>query len=935
MESIDIQQLQEEENKRNAHIQELDSELETQGKRILTLQEEQVERDAHIKELDSELEKNGELIRNYQKEEEQRNIHIKTLDGQIEELNKITNSLNDKIEEKDREIQDYQKENQKLAESNKLLENICSQTKNERDYMEEQRNALAKERDELKVYHRDLTEECTTLKSKVEELQTELKNKQGHIDLLLESDRELQQIHHSRSWKILSVWWRFRDFLIPPNSKRRLILKLIGKFVRHPIWCIKRVDRDHIRKFTDGVKNGSIMSTSQRLDNYLGGGTESTEKPDQFPLVEYARIDDVPKLHVPSSNHPDVSIIIPVYNQFSYTYNCLKSIAKNSGEINYEVIIADDRSSDLTEHIKKAVSGIKVIRNKENLRFLLNCNNATKSAKGKYILFLNNDTQVMEGWLQPLVELIERNDKIGMVGSKLIYPDGRLQEAGGILWNDGSAWNYGHLDDPTKPEYNYVKEADYISGAAIMIRADLWKQLGGFDERFAPAYCEDSDLAFQVRAAGYKVMFQPKSVVIHFEGISNGTDTNSGQKSYQVINSQKFHDKWKDVLEKEHNPNGVNAFLAKDRSLQKHTLLFVDHYVPQYDKDAGSRTVFAYLKMFVHAGYNIKFIGDNFFPHQPYTEVLQQLGIEVLYGNWYGQHWKEWLIENGDCFDYAFLNRPHIAVKYIDIVREKTNAKILYYGHDLHFLRFYREYEVTGNKRLINDAEDWKEKEFSLMRKSDITAYPSVVEVEEIKKIDPNIHAIAIPAYIFDSVDETEYLLSQRKDLFFIGGYVHGPNIDAVKWFISEILPIVLKVIPQIRIHLAGSNMPQELIDLASENVIIEGMITDEQLEEFYHSMRLNIVPLRYGAGIKGKIIESMRYGLPVITTPCGAEGIQGAESILAIGNNAEEIAAWIIALYDDEEKLSKISKEGKQYVLDHYSEHGAIEVMSKEFDLE
>ena len=915
-----ILNLQNEETLRNLHIQELDSELETQGKRIQTLQEEHAERDAHIQELDSELEIRGKRILVLQEEQAERDAHIQRLDDELTEKGKLIRELQKEEESRNQHIQKQDEEIKALTESNNAISA-------ERDHMEEQRNTLVKERDELKEYNGKLTKEC-------EEQKQTIINKEAHIQLLLESDRELQRIHHSRSWKLLTKWWRFRDFLVPPNSKRRLLLKLVKKFLSHPIWCLKKIDLDHIKKFSDGVKSGSISSVSARLDNYLGGGTVTAERPDQLPLIEYERIEEVPRLQVPNTSHPKVSIIIPVYNQFAYTYACLKSIAKNSGDIPYEVIIADDCSTDLTAQIKKVVSGIKVVRNKKNLRFLLNCNHAAEYAKGKYILFLNNDTQVMENWLQPLITLIESKDNIGMVGSKLIYPDGRLQEAGGIVWKDASAWNFGYLDDPTKPEYNYVKETDYISGAAIMIRADLWNQLGGFDERFVPAYCEDSDLAFQVRAAGYKVMFQPKSVVIHFEGISNGTDTASGQKQYQITNTQKLYEKWKEVLEKEHNPNGVNPFLAKDRSLQKKTMLFIDHYVPQFDKDAGSRTVFAYLKMFVHAGYNIKFIGDNFFPHQPYTDVLQQMGVEVLYGNWYGQHWKEWLTENADSFDYAFLNRPHIAVNYIDLIREKTKAIILYYGHDLHFLRCRREYEVTGNSKLLKDAESWEEKEFALMRKSDITTYPSEIEIEEIHRIDPNIQAMAIPAYIYDDVDSTIYNLSERKDLFFIGGYTHGPNVDAVKWFVGEILPIVQKEIPDIRIHIAGSNMPQDLIDLASNSVIIDGMLSDEQLEKFYHTIRLNIVPLRYGAGIKGKIVESMRYGLPVVTTPCGAEGIIGAESVLAIGNSAAEIAKKIIAVYNDEKELKRMSDAGKQYVKTHYSENEAVNVMKKVFDL-
>src|SRR5699024_4947003 len=132
---------------------------------------------------------------------------------------------------------------------------------------------------------------------------------------------------------------------------------------------------------------------------------------------------------------------------------------------------------------------------------------------------------------------------------------------------------------------NYVKEVDYISGCSIMIRADLWREIGGFDERFAPAYCEDSDLAFAVRAHGYRVLYQPESVVIHYEGISNGTDLSAGQKQYQAKNQKTLYEKWKPVLEREHYPEAQQVFRARERSGAKPCLLMIDHYVPTYDQD--------------------------------------------------------------------------------------------------------------------------------------------------------------------------------------------------------------------------------------------------------------------------------------------------------------------------------------------------------------
>ncbi len=928
-----IQTLQEEQVERDAHIRELDSELETRGQRIQTLQEEQAERDTHIRELDIEMDKKGEMIRSYQEGEEKRNQHIRVLDKQIKELTGIIDSLNKEIEGKNQEVQDYREEILELDKNNKELQDLRFQAETERDQMEEQRNTLVRERDELKGYHQALTVEVASLQDKIKELQTDSKNKQGHIDLLLESDRELQRIHHSRSWKILSKWWRFRDYLVPPNSKRRLILKLFGKFIRHPIWCLQRVDRDHIQKFTDGVKNGSIISTSQRLDNYLGGRSENAEKPDQIPLAEYENIEDVPRLHIPTSNHPDVSIVIPVYNQFAYTYACLKSIAKNSGDIQYEVIIADDCSTDLTQHIKKAISGIRVIRTKENLRFLRNCNNAARQAKGKYILFLNNDTQVMDNWLQPLITLMESSDDIGMVGSKLIYPDGHLQEAGGIVWKDASAWNFGHLDDPTKPEYMYVREVDYVSGASIMIRSELWEKLKGFDERYAPAYYEDTDLAFMVRDKGFRVMYQPLSVVVHYEGVSNGTDTNEGLKSYQTKNREKFLEKWKNVLESEQDTNGQNVFKAKDRSQRRKHLLVVDHYVPHYDKDAGGRSTYMYLKLFLKMGFKVTFIGDNFFRHEPYTTELNQLGIEVLYGNYYFANWQSWLKENGKLFDYIYLQRPHIAIKYIDLVTRYSDAKVIYFAHDLHHVREKREYEITGNKELLESSEQWKEKEYKLFSMADVGHVVGSYEQEIMQKAFPNKPIRNIPLYLYESLPKNiNKDFSHRNDLLYVGGFNHHPNVDAVLWFAREIYPAVLKKYPDMVWHILGGHLTKEIEELAGEHIRIHGFVSDEELEQFYRTCRIAVVPLRYGAGVKGKVIEANYYQIPLVTTPIGAEGISLEEESMVVVETAEDMISEICSLYSDQKRLRMLSDHGEKLIRNHYMLDEAERIIRLDF---
>ena len=751
----------------------------------------------------------------------------------------------------------------------------------------------------------------------------------------------MENMQNSRSGSVTQFLKNIAHIFIPRGSKRALFCRVAMTALRHPVKFLSLFSVRKLKKFARLLKRGQLDDIRLLLASNISGQPAPSAL--QLIVPEIHPIDmkkaakktfaDYPVVRVPQWEEPQVSIIIPVYNQFEYTYHCVKSIIKNSGNVSYEIIIANDCSQDLTTRIQEILPGVICVTNEQNLRFLRNCNNAAKHAKGQYVLFLNNDTQVQKDWLRPLVDLIESDKNIGMVGSKLIYPDGRLQEAGGILWKDGSAWNFGNRRNPAEPQFNYVKQVDYISGAAIMLSRSLWEEIGGFDEHFVPAYCEDSDLAFTVRKMGYKVMYQPLSVVVHFEGVSNGTDTSSGQKKYQVENSEKFRIKWAEELSK-HPENGEKVFQARDYSYDKKTVLVVDHYVPTYDKDAGSRTVFQYLKLFVNAGFNVKFIGDNFVQSEPYTTELQQMGIEVLYGPDYARNWKQWIIDNGVYIDYVFLNRPHIAPKYLDHIRQHTKAKIMYYGHDLAYLRELREYEITGDASFRDSAQEWQPKELALMRSADMAYYPSYVEVEEIHSIDPSIAVKAIPAYLFENVKWEGYDFDSRKDIMFIGGFGHRPNVDAVKWIAEEILPELIQYIPDVKIHILGSNAPKEVLALANDHMVMEGFVTDAQLEWFYRNTRLSLVPLRYGAGIKGKVIEAMRFGTPVVTTPTGAEGIPNAENVMVVAADAASIAKKIAELYNDAEALTSLSRSCIQYVQENYSERNAIAVIGPEFDL-
>ena len=772
-----------------------------------------------------------------------------------------------------------------------------------------------------------LLAECDSLSLEKEELISERNRLTNDLNVIL----------NSKSWLITKPIRALRYFL-KENMVMYTIIKLLQFMIFHPIKFLSKLTPKRIWLFFYAIKTEGSIGVLKRFNNILS----NSKVPEYLQEIKLLKlnsnlnnINDYEKIIFNDIPNPLVSIIIPVYNQFNYTYNCLKSIYNNSGnKISYEIIIADDCSDDITTNINAIISNITIVKTPTNLRFLKNCNNAAKFAKGKYILFLNNDTQVQKKWLAPLVELIEIDEKIGAVGSKILLENGLILEAVGVIWKDALAWNYGRSDDPSLPEYNYVKEVDYLSGAALMLRKSIWEELGGFDELYAPSYYEDPDLCFSIRKMGYKVMYQPLSVVIHFEGISNGTDTSKGLKQYQILNQKKFFQKWQYILENEHFTKDTDIFLARDRSKNKKTILIIDNYVPQYDKDAGSRTIFHYIKLFLNIGFNIKFIDDTFCKNEPYTTILEQLGIEVLYGFYYSKNWKLWLKNNAKYIDFVFLSRPHISLKYIDIIKKYTKAKIFYYGHDLRFLREKREYEFKHDKNLFKSYNKWKNTEFDLMNKADISYYPSQVEVNEIKSIDLTIKVKAIPAYLFEKLPRKEKDFSNTKDIMFIGGFLHNPNIDGVQWYIKEIYPILNKIRPEIKTYIIGSNVPKELMKLDYNNVIVTGYITDEQLNFYYKNCRLSIAPLRYGAGVKGKVIEAMHNQIPVVTTTIGAEGINDAENCLFIQNDPVCFAEEIIRVYDDLDLLSDISIKEIDLINKSYSFTAALDIISNDFNL-
>ena len=641
----------------------------------------------------------------------------------------------------------------------------------------------------------------------------------------------------------------------------------------------------------------------------------------RHPVETVAPEQEWPHIVLPPSTAPVVSIIIPVHNQWAHTHACLQSIVRHEPDLAYEVILADDVSTDDTRYASRWVQNLIINRNAENLGFLRNCNAASLKARGEYFLLLNNDTEIQPHAITELLNVFRRHPDAGLVGSKLIYPDGRLQEAGGILWADGSAWNYGRGQNPLLPEFNYLRETDYCSGASIMVPRGLFAQLGGFDERYSPAYNEDSDLAFAVRDVGKKVYYQPASVVVHHEGVSHGTDVSQGVKARQVVNQQRFREKWHDVLERDHFPNAENVFRARDRSGSRKTILVIDHYVPQPDRDAGSRTMWCFLRLFVSMGMNVKFWPQNLYYDKDYTPALEQQGIEVYSGPQFLERFEAWAKEYGPQLDYVLLSRPHIAVEFVAALRRHSKAKLLYYGHDLHHARMLHEFQVKGDPALQKQAIAMRTLEESLWRQVSTVYYPSPEETTVVAQACPGTTAHTVPPYFFDEHREPTPGPNGRKGILFVAGFGHPPNVDAAEWLVREIMPLVHREIADAHLWLVGSNPTPAVQQLASDVITVTGYVSDERLNEFYRNARVAVVPLRFGAGVKSKVVEAMHHGLPLVTTPTGAQGVVGLDLILPVSDSPERLAQEIVAMIRDDRRWREVAKAGQRYVATHFSQ--------------
>jgi GT2 family glycosyltransferase len=721
--------------------------------------------------------------------------------------------------------------------------------------------------------------------------------------------RELQQANESLTF-YLSRYKRVKEKLLPTGSVRdRICRKVAGRLF----------PKAHTPSLppASATETSSAALTPPSLPPASATETSSAALTPPTPAspsnTDEQRTIDLPAEWCDDLQRPPVVIAIPNWNRLEMLRNCIESVLANTGYDRYHICVYDQGSTDGSpEYLRSLGDRVDAIFDCKNIGFV-GANNAIIRRYPKWdVVFLNNDTHVIQGWLERLAETAYKADNIGLVGAKLLYPDGRLQEAGSQIFQDGSARAYGKYEEHWYPEFNQIREVDYCSAACLYAKRRLLDIVGGFDERYAPAYYEDSDLAFAARAAGFKVLYQPLCEIVHHEfGTSGGT-------AFERMkgNREKFIAKWGDTLKHQQRSLwDVGSVSGREKVLVIHELL------PSPDRSSGGARLHAFLRLLARR-YHVVVAYLDVSSVREYLKPLESDGISVFYPGFakavHNQKLDLEAIFRDNEFSFVFCEVYDVAEQYMEMIRKLApSSKLIVDTFDVHFLREMREAELRKDSELLCQAEATKYRELEVYRRADLVITVTQEDKNALLQADKNLNVgvisniHALPEYVVGR--------QERSHLLFVGGFSHEPNVDAMLYFCKEVFPLVRASLPEIKLWVVGSAPPAEIIALGSDSVVVTGYVP--YIAPYLQSALVSIAPLRYGSGMKGKIGEAMACGVPVVTTSVGAEGMDLRDQVdVMIADSAEEFADHIVRLNKEPELWEKLARNGQLRVQEEWS---------------
>lgn len=731
------------------------------------------------------------------------------------------------------------------------------------------------------------------------------------IRLILEDDsRNAQKCEEALNAmkSLLSSWrWRIGNGVMS-IAERLLRRKPVRLATDHVIDILSRIVLNNRQRNAFGA-SAFLLGGGGDLQFFSGKDAKKNYTKKQRGLLQEF-LESEERLVFKNADSPKVSILLVLYNRAELTLACLRSILSMVKD-DYEVIIVDNDSSDETAQVLDRIDGAVIVKNNQNEGFLLACNAGAKIARGKYLLLLNNDAVLLDDSVNKAVQVFEQGDKIGAVGGKILLLDGSLQEAGSIVWNDGSCLGYGRCDSPEKPQYMFQRNVDYCSGAFLMVPLALFDQLGGFDTVFVPAYYEETDFCLRLNENGYKVVYEPSINILHYEfGSSQGDDATDLQKR----NRKAFVANHPEYLAQKLKPAEANILKARfaDSNIKK--VLYIDDRVPHSHFGSGFPRSNFILNTLVELGYQVTLYPLNF-PNEdnwntvygdvPNTvEAMLHLGRKQL-----GEHLKKRL----SYYDLIFVSRPHNMEFFTQtaskVYGRGTWPKVIYDAEAIFSLRDAAKYEVFSGKK-DKELEKNINEEVKLVDKSDLVITVSPEERKTFAKYyRGEIHVIGHAI----EINPTKLPFNERHDLLFIGNldYNSSPNVDSIVWFVNEVFPLLHDKLPGINLKLVGSNESSEIQKLGKRRQV-ELLGRQESLEPFYNLAKVFIAPTRFAGGVPYKIHEAASFGVPVVASELLCEQLgwkEGEELLVADVRDPEDFANNCVRLYTDQNLWESVRK--------------------------
>ena len=604
--------------------------------------------------------------------------------------------------------------------------------------------------------------------------------------------------------------------------------------------------------------------------------------------------------------HPAVSVLLVLYNRAELTLGCIESLLGQEG-LSVELVIVDNASTDDTGVLLDRLRGVRVIRSQENLGFLRACNVAAGEARGDYLLFLNNDTVLHPGSVAAALDTIARDPSIGAVGGRLVYPDGRLQEAGSIIWSDGSCLGYGRGDSPWLAPYAFQRDVDFCSAAFLLTPRSRFAALGGFDPRYEPAYYEDADYCVRLWKAGTRVVYDPRAIVTHVEFGSAASAARA--VTMQLERRTAFVDAHRAWLEHQPAPTPAAPRRASARARRGLRILVVDDRVPRHAMGFGFPRAAALVSSLVQQGHSVTLLptsaGDEDL-ERAYGDIPRC--VEVVSGD-VTQRVRDVFRERQGEYDVVLVSRSH----NMAMLRARlgppsgwmAGAVVIYDAEAVTAQRDAARRRLQGDPLTEDESSQFVRDELSLAR--DVGAVLAVSEGERTAFDAVCPGRVHLVGHALEATPSTT-AAGARREILFVGAFHElSPNEDAARWFLTTALPILRgRLGHDVQVTIAGPDPPATLTRFKEPGVEVTGAVPD--LRPLYDRARVFVAPTRFAAGIPLKLLDAAANGVPAVATPllAGQLGWTSGQELLT-GDDPQSFAESCARLFEDEALWTRI----------------------------